>query len=340
MFGHRFHYAFPALLAVYSFLNIQILEGDRLYQADLDPSRLFYVIFLLCYAVWYANRGIEKFLLPKFPRSHPLLVQFISSLLAVTGISIISVYTTGILFGEPFSYSWPNLLLTMGFSFRINLFLNCVNAIYYFSKKFREKAVEAEKLHSLNVEAKLKSLNSQLNPHFFFNNLSALSALIHEDIGAADAYLQKLSIIYRYILNNTDKELVSLKEEFEFLQNYIDLLSIRFEKSLSFNLELEESCQGSFLPPAVLQLLVENVVKHNYFTLSEPMEVSIKADCDHIRIRNKIQSKEVVELSTGIGLQNISDRYKFLGSNIEVKDTSEYFEVVLPLIKAYENSNN
>lgn len=340
MFNHRFKSVFPALLATYSFLNIQILEGDRLYQAELESSRLFYIILILCYAVWFANWAIEKYLASRFDKYHPLLVQFFSSLIVVSAISLLSVFSTGLLFGEPFSYSWPNLLLTTGFAFRINLFLNCVNAIYFFSRKLKEKAVEAEKLHTLNMAAKLESLNSQINPHFFFNNLSALSALIHEDVNAADAYLQKLSVIYRYILSNKDKELVSLKEELEFLKNYLDLLIIRFEDSLTFKMDVDESCKSAFLPPAVLQLLVENVVKHNYFTISEPLEVEIRSDCNKIKITNKIQAKEVVEDSTGIGLRNISDRYKFLGSSIHITAKADYFEVELPLIKTYEDSNN
>jgi two-component system LytT family sensor kinase len=340
MFDHRYKFVFPGLLAVYSFLNIQLLDGDRLFQAEIESSKLFYLIFFLCYAVWLANWLIEKYALKKFEKHHPLLIQFGCSLVAVSLISLISVYATGLFFGDPYSYSMTNLLLTSGFSFRINLFLNSINAIYFFSKKLKEKAVEAERLQTLNMSAKLESLNSQINPHFFFNNLSALSALIHEDVKLADAYLQKLSTIYRYILNNKDKELVSLREELNFLKNYVALLSIRFQESLSFKIEVDESCTNLLLPPAVLQLLVENVVKHNYFTISEPIEVLIHADCDYIIIRNKKQLKDAVDFSTGIGLQNISDRYRFLGSEINVMNAEGYFEVKLPLIKTYENRNH
>lgn len=339
MFDHKYKFVFPALLALYSFLNILILEGDRLFQADLPSVSLFYIIFLVSYAVWFSNLGIEKYVVGTLKSLHPLLVQFGFSIFAALVISLMSVYITGLVLGEPFTYSWQNFLLTSGFTFRINLFLNCVNAIYFFSKKFKEKAVEAEKLHTLNVAAKLESLHAQINPHFFFNNLSALSVLIHQDVKAADAYLQKLSNIYRYLLNNKDQELVTLGEEIDFLNNYIDLLSIRFQSSLTFNLEFEKQCSHFHLPPAVLQLLVENVVKHNYFTESEPLEVHIKSDCEKIIIFNKKQLKESVEFSSGIGLQNISDRYKFLNYSVRVFDTPTYFKVELPLIKTHENSN-
>lgn len=339
MFRHKYNFIFPALLALYSFLNILVLEGDRLYQAELPSDSLFYIIFFLSYAVWFANFGIEKYVINTLNGVHPLLVQFGFSILIALLISLISVYATGLIMGDPFTYSWQNFLLTSGFTFRINLFLNCINAIYFFSKKFKEKAVEAEKLHTLNVAAKLESLHAQINPHFFFNNLSALSVLIHQDVKAADAYLQKLSNIYRYILNKKDQELVPLSEEMDFLNNYIDLLAIRFQSSLIFDLEVDKQCSNFLIPPAVLQLLVENVVKHNYFTKSEPLEVVIKSDCKTITVFNKKQLKEAVEFSSGIGLQNISDRYKFLNYAVRVFDMPDYFKVELPLIKTYENSD-
>lgn len=339
MFDHRYKFIFPLLLALYSFLNILVLEGDRLYQAELPADSLLYIILLLSYAVWFANFGIEKYIVNTLKSIHPLLVQFGFSILCALLISLVSVYFTGLILGGPFTYSWQNFLLTSGFIFRINLFLNSISAIYYFSKKFNEKAVEAEKLRTLNVAAKLESLHAQINPHFFFNNLSALSVLIHQDVKAADTYLQKLSNIYRYILNNKDQELVTLSEEVDFLNNYIDLLSIRFQSSLTFDLEVDKQCTQFLIPPAVLQLLVENVVKHNYFTKSEPLRVVIKSDCETITIYNNKQLKEAVEFSTGIGLQNISDRYKFLNHAVRVFDTPDYFKVELPLIKTYENSN-
>jgi len=340
MFDHRYKFIFPALLALYSFLNILILEGDRLYQADLPTVGLLYIIFLLSYAVWFANFGIEKYAVNTLKGLHPLLVQFGFSIFVIFLISLISVYFTGLIMGGPFTYSRQNFLLTSGFVFRINLFLNCINAIYFFNKKYREKSLEAEKLHSLNVEARLGSLHAQMNPHFFFNNLSALSVLIHENVKSADAYLQKLSNIYRYVLKNKDQELVILSDEIDFLNNYIGLLSIRFQNALIFKIDIDKRSLNYFIPPAVLQLLVENVVKHNYFTSSEPIEVIIKSDEDFILIRNKKQLKDTVEFSSGIGLQNISDRYKFLGKEILLTDDMDIFMVQLPLIRSYESNNS
>lgn len=338
MFKHRFNFIFAGLLGLYSFWNIVTLEGDRLYQAELPSRDLFYVVIFLAYSVWYVNLGIEKYILPRVKVVHPLILQFSTSLILVTMIALISVEITGVIFGGAFAFSFQNFLLTLGFTFRINLFLNCVNAIFFFNNKFNEKALEAEKLKTLTTQAKLESINTQLNPHFFFNNLSALSVLIHEDVKQADAYLQRLSIIYRYILNNQNQELVTITEELDFLKNYIELLSIRFKDSLSFKMELDSNCKDKLIPPAVLQLLVENAVKHNYFTLKEPLQIKIKSDCKQIEVFNLKQPKNVSEESTGIGLQNISERYRFLNLSIQVEDRKDSFKVILPLIETDEHT--
>ncbi len=336
MFSNKYRYAFALGLGVYSFLNIYFLDGDRLFAAKLEAAPLFILILLLCFSVWMINWGIQNFFLGKNSKFHPLIVQFGSSALAIVLLSFISSEITGAILGGPFSFSLQNFLLTLAFTSRINLFLNSVNAIYFFSEKLKQKAVETEKLRSLTSEAKLESINSHLNPHFFFNNLSALSVLIHQDVKLADRYLQKLSEIYRYILNNRSNELVRLEQELLFLENYLELLSIRFDQSIRFQLAIGSEFKELMVPPAVLQLLVENVVKHNYFTQKEPLEVKIFSEGKSIKIWNKKQLKEVVDESTGIGLQNISDRYKFLNQRIRIENQPDHFLVEIPLIDVQE----
>lgn len=336
MFNHRLKFLFPGILGLYSFLNILLLDGDRLYQAELPVNVAFILIACICYAVWFSNAWIEKKLLKLPIKIHPLFIQFGLSLLAVTLVSLISVMTTGALLGGPFSYSTQNLLLTSAFGFRINLFLNTLNAIFFFFKKFKAKELEAEKLKTLNANAKLATINNQINPHFFFNNLSALSNLMHEDVEKADLYLVKLSNIYRYILKNNSQELISVEEELNFLKDYIDLLSIRFQKALIFKKEIDQGMLKFQIPPAVLQLLVENVVKHNIFTVQNPMQVSLIIKDQKCILKNELRKKEDKTYSSGVGLQNIIDRYKFLGKKIEVEQSAEAFEVTLPLIAANE----
>jgi sensor histidine kinase YesM len=336
MFSNNYRYTFALGLGVYSFLNIYFLDGDRLFAAKLEATPLFILILLLCFSVWMINWGIQNFFLEKNSKFHPLIFQFGISAVGMIILSFISSEITGSILGGPFSFSLQNFMLTLAFTSRINLFLNSVNAIYFFSEKLKQKAVETEKLRSLTSEAKLESINSHLNPHFFFNNLSALSVLIHQDVKLADRYLQKLSEIYRYILNNRTNELVKLEQELLFLENYLELLSIRFDQSIRFQVNIEPDFKALLVPPAVLQLLVENVVKHNYFTQKEPLEVRIFSEGKSIKIWNKKQLKEVVDESTGIGLQNISDRYKFLNQRIRIENQTDHFLVEIPLIDVQE----
>lgn len=336
MFDNNYKYVFALGLGVYSFLNIYFLDGDRLFAAKLEATPLFFLIVLLCYFVWFINWGFQTYFSGKNTKFHPLLLQFGSSAMGMLVLSFVSSEVSGAILGGPFSFSLQNFLLTLAFTSRINLFLNSVNAIYFFSEKLKQKAVETEKLRSLTSEAKLESINSHLNPHFFFNNLSALSVLIHQDVKLADRYLQKLSEIYRYILNNRNNELVRLDQELLFLESYLELLSIRFDQSIRFQLSIEPSFNEFLVPPAVLQLLVENVVKHNYFTQKEPLEVKIFSEGKALKIWNKKQIKEVVDDSTGIGLQNISERYKFLNQRIRIENQSDHFLVEIPLIDEEE----
>lgn len=337
MFGHKYNWIFAGLLGIYSFLNILVLEGDRLFQIDISSESLFLVILAISNAVWFGNLLIQKKIVPKLDQFHPLLVQLLGSFVLASLISLISVEISGIVFGGSYQLSIPNLLLTGGFTFRINLFLNCVNAIVYFNKKFQQKELETERLKTLTISAQVETLNTQLNPHFFFNNLNALSVLIHENVHQADAYLQKMALIYRYLLTNRAKELVSLSEELEFLQSYLDLLKIRFGESIEVHITFEKDRPSYFIAPSVLQLLVENIIKHNYFTEKEPIAVQVKQQGSHIQVWNKKQKKEVKEHSHGIGLKNITERYAFLDQRITIQDEVDFFQVDIPLIEQHEN---
>jgi two-component system LytT family sensor kinase len=310
-----------------------VLNGDRLYQVELPWDKLLYTISGLSLAVWFANIGIERYILPKIKIIHPLLVQFALSVVAITLISFISVEVTSLTLGGPFSLSERNFMLTAGFCFRINLFLNSINAIYFFNKRYREKEIETARLKTLNITARYEVLNNQINPHFLFNNLNVLSTLMHKDINAADDYLQKLSEIYRYLLQTKDKELVTLGEELNFLNDYLSLLSIRFKEALLVDLSITDESKQYYLPPVVLQLLLENVVKHNYFTKEEPVTVNIHSEEDRLIISNNIRAKKQKSFSSAIGLNNISERYQFLDKSISVENHKDLFKVTLPLIK-------
>jgi two-component system, LytTR family, sensor kinase len=154
MFSHRYNYWFSGILGIYSFLN-----GDRLFAVDIEPFALFALVLILTLSVWSLNRCIEKTVTGYEPLSHPLIFQFGISVLTVLILSFISSHVTGLVLGGPFAFTWQNFLLTTAFTSRINLFLNCINAIYFFNQKLHEKAIESEKLKTLRPNLNLSIPN-------------------------------------------------------------------------------------------------------------------------------------------------------------------------------------
>lgn len=332
MFKHKYKYWFIAGLIVYSFLNIMVLNGDRLYAANLPAEYLFLIITFLCIGLWSANYLIERAIIGRIKSAHPLISQFILSVLSVILLAVISVLVTSTFLGQPFNFIQKNVLLTTGFLFRVNLFLNTINAVYFFNARFREKELETEKLKTSTISARYEALNNQINPHFLFNSLNTLSTLIHSDVDKADHFLQKLSEIYRYMLRTRLEELVLLEDELAFLEQYIELLEIRFGDTLHVDLNINSDHKAQLVPPTVLQLLLENVVKHNYFTTKSPLQVSIKSNVMGVVIENTLQKKESKESSFGIGLQNISERYGFFDKSIDIEEDDQFFKVCVPVI--------
>lgn len=200
-----------------------------------------------------------------------------------------------------------------------------------FLVNWRESAVEAERLKKEKMEAQYNSLRSQVNPHFLFNSLNALTNLVYQDQDKAVKFIKQLSTVYRYVLNTRDKELVPLTEELEFLHSYLFLQQIRFGEKLKLQVELNGE---GFVAPLVLQMLVENAIKHNIIADEQPLTIRVYSENYLIVVENNLQKKSIPsEESTGAGLENIKRRYLFLSSvpvKVEAGDT--VFKVSIPVI--------
>lgn len=206
-------------------------------------------------------------------------------------------------------------------------------------KEWRISALEAEKLKSEKLAASYQGLKNQLNPHFLFNSLNALSNLVYEDADRSAAFIQKLSKIYRYVLDVQQEELVSLEKELAFANNYLELQKIRFEEALEFKLEITNATDF-FLPPLSLQLLLENAIKHNVASQEDPLFIHIIQKENQLWISNTFQPKSKgIESSSGIGLENIRLRYLHLSKEeISITQTENEFLAKLPLL-TYPHAN-
>ena len=216
----------------------------------------------------------------------------------------------------------------------IVLFAVNISEILYLKEQQQDIEKRAEQLNIAKTHAELVALKNQIDPHFLFNSLNTLSYLISSDPVNARLYNDTLAKVYRYILINREKNLVSASEEIEFLSNFFYLLKIRFDNAINMNIEIKSiAAEALFLPPISLQILLENAIKHNEISVTNPLTVLVSLSSNYVVIKNRLMHKTYKAASTGTGLNNLDNRYKLLtGKNIIVYRSSDYFTVKLPLV--------
>lgn len=200
-------------------------------------------------------------------------------------------------------------------------------------KKLSDKEIKIQKIIASSASAKFESLKSQIDPHFLFNSLNVLHSLIEENPNQAKEFTEKLSKIYRYVLDQKEKDVVKLSDEINFIKDYSDLLKIRFENSISFDFNIKEDFLQKYIAPLSLQLLLENCIKHNIATSTKPLVIKIYTTEHSVVVENNLQKKEINKNSLGIGLQNIINRYKLMSdSKVAILETENVFRVEIPLL--------
>jgi Putative regulator of cell autolysis len=193
-------------------------------------------------------------------------------------------------------------------------------------------AVENESLRSQNILTRFEALKSQLDPHFLFNSLNTLQSLITLDTEKAENYLQQLSSVLRYTLQN--KEVLSLDEELKCVRAYCEMMQIRYGENLKFEFNIDAKYNSYNVLPLSIQSLIENSVKHNVISSKQPLVVTVSTGDDSVYVSNPIQVKTTPEESNGIGLVNLSERYRLKwNKNVEITNDGITFCVKLPLIK-------
>jgi two-component system LytT family sensor kinase len=203
---------------------------------------------------------------------------------------------------------------------------------FLINERYRKSLAEVEKFRKENAEYQFEMLKLQLNPHFLFNSLNTLSSLVYEDASKASEFIRRLSDVYRYVLDNRTKELVTLKEEMDFINAFAFLQGLRFQGMIDFRFEISENSFSRKIAPMTLQLLVENAIKHNIASSKQPLTITILSREDDLIVTNNLQPK-AEHGGTGVGLKNITSRYGFLTARqIEIRRENDNFKVVIPLI--------
>ena len=193
--------------------------------------------------------------------------------------------------------------------------------------------MQSTRLEKDKTEIQYQNLINHLNPHFLFNSLTSLNSLIMTEPKEASKFLQKLSLIYRYILQNKDKEMVSLGQELDFVNHYVILQKSRFDEGLQINIDVDTDCLLYRIVPVTLQNLFENAIKHNSIEEDNPLIISVFVNNEFLFVKNNLQLKKFVDTSNKQGLKNLKNLYKYLSNKpLEIIETENEFMVKIPLL--------
>lgn len=300
---------------------------------ELLGANLFFI--LTSFLIWMGCNWIHVRLRPLYkPMSNPFTkiaaVSFVSGLYgACTGGLSAQVW----LHTSKEQFTWNAVY---------RFILACVAAVIIFTLVYeilfltKERELDTKIVDQLDKErsqAELQALTNEMDPHFIFNSLNTLNHLIMNQPQQAYLFNNRLAQVYKYFLINKNRELIPLREELEFIESYFYLLQIRHDNKLQLHKELNEKSESVMIPPCSLQILVENAIKHNEFTEERPLHIRIGLNDHYLKVSNNIKPKPYMVSSTGIGLKNLSARFKILfRKDITIESTRESFTVKLPLI--------
>ncbi|MCB0645342.1 MAG: histidine kinase [Saprospiraceae bacterium] len=313
-----------------------LVKGDELSLTQFKLAYLFCIF--ISFVIWMGNWYILVFLRSYFDWFEKPLKKLLAIVLTIPAytipVSSLLLYAYYSVFGlEP---DQKIIQITV-----IAILIAVAFITHVYETAYTVKEVEQEKLNKVSYEkallvSELNALKSQLDPHFMMNSLNTLSYLIDTDKEKAGIFNQNLAEIFRYMLQSKERDLVLLSEEYSLLDKYLQLISIRFEKSIDFNNEVNDKQMDDYLLPSCsLQLLAENAIKHNIFSKNKPMKISMHIENDLLTFRNSYSKKHPEKTATGIGLENLNSRVKLLtGKTLSIVTNFEYFEVIIPLKKA------
>jgi two-component system LytT family sensor kinase len=318
-------------------------------RASSDIIKEWGVVLIFCFLL----TEISLFIIRKLDQKiswiqRPLprvLFQFGIQILATVILLYIHLHVTFWIFGGDKKLSEINPLAlrqTFVASVLLSLLISLIYTGNFFLQQWKAATLEtsnlnlkASELKQIALESELQSFKMQLDPHFMFNNFSTLSALIAEDQNAAQHFLENLSRVYRYMIINVHKNIISVEEEIRFAKAYFYLIKIRLGENIKLKLDLNTEILQMGIPPLTIQLLIENAIKHNMACRSKPLTISIAADPDtnNLIISNSLQRLNYNIPSTGTGLKNIESRYRLLSNDLpEVYEADNLFIVKLPLM--------
>lgn len=284
--------------------------------------------------MWLGNNWISHLVSKWISWKDEPMKRFVVGVVVTVVFTFVAVYFIALLYYLLLDLDITRDILDFMYS---SLVITVVISLFMHSRSFlfnwKQAAVTAEQLQKENIKSQYESLRSQVNPHFLFNSLNALTNLVYEDQDKAAKFIKQLSDVYRYVLDTRDRELVSLAEELKFLNSYLFLQQIRFGNKLKVDINLSGDAR---VAPLVLQMLIENAIKHNVISEEWPLTIRVFQDNGWMVVENNRRHKRTLpEESTGVGLANIRSRYAYFSDKpVTVVSDDDKFVVKLPIIGA------
>ncbi|MCL9808463.1 2TM domain-containing protein [Flavobacterium sp. HXWNR70] len=338
------------LLVFVALIIIKLLSGGSVRLNEGLAWQFFYTM-LYGYSLYYANAFIfikldDVYQIDRFTRNRIVTGFVLSFIVSVGVIFLLRIVEDVIIEGRTLqtflaNEKSSNYIVSIIITFVVTLAFHA----FYFYKAYQENKLKEQKIIAGTASAQFESLKNQIDPHFLFNSLNVLSSLIEENPESAQKFTTSLSKVYRYVLEQKDKELVSVAEELQFAKTYMNLLKMRFENSITFEIPENFENEEAKVVPLSLQLLLENCIKHNVVSEVKPLHIKINIEKGMLVITNNLQKKEVLQDRKGVGLQNIVNRYGILTKRkVLVEENEKEFKVFLPIltkqISVMETSNN
>ncbi len=324
---------FIVLLLIQFFSGITIYSTGKKLLISFAYNQVYAIVYYLTNA-YFCNYLINRYKKNFFTFKVVAFVTVGIILITVVDTFLIRVVTNVIIGGESFS-NFINSETAMVYYIPINIsiFVTIVFLSFYYYKQKQDHKIAEQKFIAGTASAKFDALKNQLDPHFLFNSLNVLTGLIEENPNAAVDFTTALSKVYRYVLEQKDKDLVTVAQELHFAKLYLSLLKMRYEDSLEVSLPEKLNYPEAKVVPLSLQLLLENAVKHNIATPSKKLVITIEEKGNTLRIKNSLQPKKVLKKGIGVGLQNINQRYGLLTNRkVSIYKNEDAFTVEIPLL--------
>jgi len=316
-----------------------VFFGIRFTKEPKITLPIYITTLIITLTIWLGNRAIMIWARSRYTEVEQLKKRLIIQSFFMLLYTLLSSLLVGYLLEDYCSLRKTGLseeevlISSINSSIFTTIAITAIYEVVFFIQQLRESLIQKEELKREGLRAELHALKTQVNPHFLFNNLNTLCAIIPEDSDKAVTFVEQLSKVYRYILEVKDEKTIPLQDEIQILKAYAFLLNTRFGNNFQLTIDIPTNEMQTRIVPFSLQLLVENALKHNIVSSESPLNIKVTTDEGQLIVRNNLQKKLQVEKSTGIGLMNIRNRYKLLTEKIvQVTETPQYFIVSLPLI--------